>query len=509
MRSLVQADSVACSPESLVMRLRGEPGVVLLRSSLYEAAQARYSYVAARPFRTFRSFGSRCEVREEAAGWTAFGNPWPLLDRLMGRYELLDEWDVPFPLGGCFGYWGYDLKNFVEPRLPRRAADDLALPECCIGFYDSLVVFDHSLNKTWMVSTGLRPDGSRCATRAQEQMEFWAAALRGAASGGGVNRLSRGPERCSSGGEGPRTGEIASTFTREGFMRAVAEAQGYIRAGHIYQVNLAQRLSARCPGSAWGFFQRLAEVSPAPFAAYLDCGEFQVASSSPELFLRLSGASIQTRPIKGTRPRSGDPDRDAQLSYELQTSAKEMAELVMITDLLRNDLGRVCEYGSVRVPELARLERYAQVQHLVSTVEGRLRPGVTHLEALAACFPGGSITGAPKIRAMEIIDELEPTARGPYTGCLGYLGFNRESQFSIIIRTALCMGSAVHFHVGAGIVADSVPEAEYDETMAKAEGLLAALGRSGNRNAGMAGASQLLSGPGSASAAVSDPGGIR
>jgi para-aminobenzoate synthetase component 1 len=195
------------------------------------------------------------------------------------------------------------------------------------------------------------------------------------------------------------------------------------------------------------------------------------------MFIRLSGSQIITRPIKGTRPRSGDPVRDAQLTYELQTSSKEMAELVMITDLLRNDLGRVCEYGTVQVPELVRLERYAQVQHLVSTVEGRLRAGVTHFEAFARCFPGGSITGAPKIRAMEIIDELEPVTRGPYTGCIGYLGFNRESQLSIAIRTAVHRAGRIYFHAGAGIVADSIPEAEFDETMAKAGGFLAALGR--------------------------------
>jgi anthranilate/para-aminobenzoate synthase component I len=190
--------------------------------------------------------------------------------------------------------------------------------------------------------------------------------------------------------------------------------------------------------------------------------------------LRLSGNHILTRPIKGTRPRSADPTRDAQLTYELQRSEKEMAELVMITDLLRNDLGRVCEYGSVQVPELVRLERYRHVQHLVSTVEGRIRPGLTHLDALAACFPGGSITGAPKIRAMEIIDELEPVERGPYTGCLGYLGFNRESQLSIAIRTAILRDDRAYFHAGAGIVADSIPEAEYDETLAKARGFLLA-----------------------------------
>jgi para-aminobenzoate synthetase component 1 len=258
-------------------------------------------------------------------------------------------------------------------------------------------------------------------------------------------------------------------------MARVEAARRYIQAGDIYQVNLAQRFAAPCLFSGWEFHQRLAAVSPAPFAAYLDQGDLQLSSSSPELFLRLSGPHILTRPIKGTRPRSDDPTRDAQLTCELQTSPKEMAELVMITDLLRNDLGRVCEYGSVQVPELVRLERYSQVQHLVSTVEGRLRAGVTHFAAFASCFPGGSITGAPKIRAMEIIDELEPIARGPYTGALGYLGFNRESQLSITIRTAVIRGESVYFHAGAGIVADSIPEAEYEETVAKARGFMAAL----------------------------------
>jgi anthranilate/para-aminobenzoate synthase component I len=191
--------------------------------------------------------------------------------------------------------------------------------------------------------------------------------------------------------------------------------------------------------------------------------------------LRISGPSILTRPIKGTRPRSADPTRDAQLAYELQTSPKETAELVMITDLLRNDLGRVCEYGSVQVPELLRHETFAHVHHLVSTVTGRLRPDVTHFRALAACFPGGSITGAPKIRAMEIIDELEPVSRGPYTGAVGYLGFNRESQLSIAIRMALLKDGHAHYHAGAGIVADSHPEAEYDETLDKAAGFFAAM----------------------------------
>jgi para-aminobenzoate synthetase component 1 len=472
MRPLIQEVHTTHTPESLVGQLAGERGVILLRSAFFESPQARYSFVAARPFLEFRASGARCELRDAGGVREQFGNPWHVLDGLMARYELLDEADLPFPLGGCFGYWGYDLKNFVEPRLPRRAVNDLELPDCAVGFYGSLVVFDHRLGKTWIVSTGLGVDGSRGEPRAENEAEFWQTRLQSALAGPGLPGTLHPlpPTQVSTGKP-----VVSANLTRAEFIAKVGRAQRYIRAGDIYQVNLAQRLSAPAAGTGWDFFQRLATVSPAPFAAYLDCGEFQIASSSPESFLRLSGSQIVTRPIKGTRPRAADPTRDAQLTYELQTSPKEMAELVMITDLLRNDLGKVCEYGSVQVPELVRLERYPQVQHLVSTVEGRLRRDVTHFTAFASCFPGGSITGAPKIRAMEIIDELEPVTRGPYTGCIGYLGFNRESQLSIAIRTAVCLGNDIHFHAGAGIVADSVPEAEYEETLAKARGFLAAL----------------------------------
>ena len=463
MRPLLQEVVSAHSPETLVESIRGEPGIVLLRSALFESPQARYSFVAARPFLTLRSFGSRCEL--ESAGETReqFGNPWHILDALMSRYELLEELDLPFPLGGCFGFWGYDLKNFVEPRLSRRAVNDLELPDCHVGFHDCVVVFDHRLEKTWIVSTGLDADGSRDSARASERLEWWR------------HRLGTAPSSLPASSPAPTPMAATSNFSREDFIARVEQAQRYIRAGDIYQVNLAQRFTAPLSCSGWEFFLRLAAVSPAPFSGYLDCGGWQLVSSSPEMFLRLSGSHVVTRPIKGTRPRASDPTRDAQLTYELQTSAKEMAELVMITDLMRNDLGRVCEYGTVNVPELVRLERYPQVQHLVSTVEGRLRDGVTHFEAFAKCFPGGSITGAPKIRAMEIIDELEPVTRGPYTGCLGYLGFNRESQLNILIRSAVCREGMAHYHAGAGIVADSLPDAEFEETLAKAAGFMRAL----------------------------------
>lgn len=467
---LITEVAAACAPESLVERLQGEAGVVLLRSGSFDSPRARYSFVAARPFLRFRSWGSRCEVTWAGGQTVAYGNPWQVLDALMARYEMPDEPDWPFPLGGAFGCWGYGLKNFVEPQLTRRAADDLELPDCLVGFYGNLVVFDHGLDKTWIVITGLDQDGSRSEQRAREQAEFWNERLSNASpSFASIRGQHQAAETA------PDDLELQSTLSRHQFIRRVERAQAYIRSGDVYQVNLSHRLSAPWSASAWNLFQNMSAVSPAPFAAYLDGGDFQIVSSSPELFLRLSGAHVLTRPIKGTRTRSAEATRDAQLGYELQTSPKELAELVMITDLLRNDLGKICEFGSVQVPELARLERYPQVQHLVSTVEGRLRPVMTHSAALASCFPGGSITGAPKFRAMEIIDELEPVARGPYTGALGYLGFNRESQVSILIRAAICVAGRAWFHVGAGIVADSVAAAEYEETLAKARGFVEAL----------------------------------
>jgi aminodeoxychorismate synthase component I len=266
-------------------------------------------------------------------------------------------------------------------------------------------------------------------------------------------------------------------ITPEAYCGMARRAQEYIAAGDIYQACLAHRLRAPWSGHPWPFYEALRDYSPAPFAAYLALGDATVLSASPECFLRLSGRNILTRPIKGTRPRRADADADERSAYELITSPKEVAELVMITDLERNDLGRVCEYGSVHVSDLLHLERFEQVFHLVSTVEGILRPGISHIEAVAACFPGGSISGAPKKRALEIIAELETSPRGIYTGAVGFLGFNGESRFNIAIRTVVVRGDEATFHVGAGIVADSDPQREWQETLDKAAGILLAASR--------------------------------
>jgi para-aminobenzoate synthetase component 1 len=272
----------------------------------------------------------------------------------------------------------------------------------------------------------------------------------------------------------PFSVSFSSDMEKANFLRIVGRAQEYIAAGEIYQVCLAHRFRGKFEGDFWNYYEALRSVSPAPYSTFLRLGDEQVACASPESFLDIHDRYIRTRPIKGTRPRHPDPKRDSALAAELLASEKERAELVMITDLERNDLGKVCVPGSIRVSDLLRLEAYPQVFHLVSTVEGHLRNENSHIQALKSCFPGGSITGAPKKRAMEIISELEPIPRGLYTGAIGFFGYNGESQFNIVIRTAVEQRGQASFYVGAGIVADSDPKAEWEETLHKARGLLLA-----------------------------------
>lgn len=294
----------------------------------------------------------------------------------------------------------------------------------------------------------------------------------------GNPRLPDGAAREPTGGPG----KFRPDITREAYCAMVRRAQEYIAAGDIYQACLAHRWRAEWTGSPWPFYESLRHYSPAPYAGYLALGDTTLLSASPECFLRLSGRQVATRPIKGTRPRKDTGDDDERSAYELITSPKEIAELVMITDLERNDLGRVCEYGSVHVTDLLHLERFEQVFHLVSTVKGTLRPEVSHVETVSACFPGGSISGAPKKRAMEIIAELEPAPRGVYTGAAGFFGFNGESAFNIVIRSVVVRGNEATFHVGAGIVADSDPEREWQETLDKAAGIRLAAARLESKN---------------------------
>ena len=361
----------------------------------------------------------------------------------------------PF-LSGGIGYLAYELGRYLE-ELPGTAVDDLGLPELAFCFYDRVIAADNRTGRKTVVAS--TPAG-RGAGAVLEQ------ALARIAPGAGGSDTD-GPPQAEPG----TPLEFESGFTRGGYIEAVGRVKEYILAGDIFQANLSQRFSAPLVEPAWHLYRRLRRLNAAPFSAYLNFGGFAVASSSPERFLRVTGRHVETRPIKGTRRRSDDPKEDGRLKEELLSSLKDRAELSMIVDLLRNDIGRVCDYGSVHVTEHAVLESYATVHHLVSTVEGELHEGKDVMDLLHAAFPGGSITGAPKIRAMEIIDELEPTARSVYTGGIGYIGFDGNHDINVAIRTMIISGGRVFFQVGGGIVADSDPEDEYQETLDKGKAM--------------------------------------
>lgn len=402
-------------PSEVAGGLSHLPGFFYLDSSRLENGRqedySRFSIIAACPGSTLR--GNLFDDSD-------FGNLRELYESR--RYPDGSSPEPGSPEAGLYGYVSYE-GDFV------------------FGEYDDVLIFDHVLG-SWRESGCLSPlrEPLPEVRRSDAKIQF------------------------------------SSNLDRTSFCSLVERAQEYIAAGDIYQVNLSHRLSAPLPRpfEPFALYTKLREQSPAPYAGYTTLGGKIVMSSSPEQFLSMSGRQIQTRPIKGTRPRFRDREMDEKSAYDLITSAKEVAELVMITDLERNDLGQVCEYGSVVATELLKLERYAQVFHLVSTIEGTLRNEIDHLDAFRACFPGGSITGAPKKRAREIISELEPCPRGLYTGAIGCFGFNGESRFNIAIRTLVAEAGELHFHVGAGIVADSVPEKEWEETLHKAAGILQA-----------------------------------
>ena len=435
--------------------LDGLPHAFLLHSAL-EGARARWSFFGADPFARFR--GGRYDEGVE------------LWRRLAARSL---EGPAPFT-GGAVGAWTYDFGRRLE-RLPAIAHDDLGLPDVTLAFYDVVGAIDHATGAGWLVSSGLPLEGAAGRGRARRRLASFARRL---AAAGDADAHAACVTPAARAGGAPR-----STFARDSYRAAVERVRDHIRRGDIFQANLAQRWSVPLeprglpPGAtARALFAALTRRSPAPFAAFLDAGDHAVASASPERFLELRGARVETRPIKGTRPRGDDPATDAALARELAASAKDRAENVMIVDVLRNDLGRVCATGSVRATALCELEPFPQVFHLTSTVTGELATGLDAFDLLHACFPGGSITGAPKIRAMEIIERLEPVRRHIYTGAIGYVDWRGDADWNIAIRGALVTPGAIHVAAGGGITADSDPDAEYEETLHKAAGLARALG---------------------------------
>ncbi len=437
------------------------PYPLLLESARPSPRLGRYSFLAADPWQVLKRKGEGSD-------------PFAELASLLARYPLQAHRELPPFQGGAAGFLGYDLCHHLE-RLPSPRFDDLDLPDLCLGLYDWTLAWDHETGKTWLFSTGLPEAGAARETRAESRSAMVRKRLASPAPALAATRVPTPSP------PGPPTHPvrelpgIVSTFSREQYLSAVARTREYILAGDIFQANLSQRLEASVAEPPFEIYRRLRKRNAAPFAAYFDLGEAVIASASPERFLLLEGDRVETRPIKGTSPRGLSPRHDAALGEVLTESEKDRAENVMIVDLVRNDLSKVCADGSVEVPELCQVERYATVHHLVSTVVGRLRLGLGPVDLLRATWPGGSITGAPKPRAMEIIAELEPTRRSVYTGSLGYFSFGGAMDTSIAIRTFILKGGRAYFQVGGGIVADSVPEREYDETLDKARGMVAAL----------------------------------
>ena len=443
---------------------------------------ARFSFLTADPVAVVRSKGPRVEVLQSGTCHAAEGDA---LDVARGwlRDARIEPWPgLPPFQGGVAGYIGYDYGAVLE-RIPPTRYDDLALPDVLLGLYDWVIAWDHHAGEAWVVSLGLPGCGAERPARAAERLRMVTERLDGPA----VQRTSGSPSRPRDPG-GPAAPAypsdaaadigLRSTFTHRGYLDAVARVREYIVAGDIFQANLSQRFQAPLGEPPFELYRRLRRRNPAPFAAYLDFDGVTVLSASPERFLRLGGeGQVETRPIKGTRPRGLGPMHDAALGRALAESEKDRAENVMIVDLLRNDLSRVCRPGTVRVPELFALEQHPTVHHLVSTVVGELEPGADAVDLVRAAFPGGSITGAPKVRAMEIIAELEPTRRGVYCGSIGYLSASGAMDTSIVIRTFVAVDGEVYFQAGGGIVADSDPELEYRETLDKAAGLIRTLRR--------------------------------
>jgi len=470
----------APDPLDCCARLAGVPDLVFLDSASDPEHLGRHSFLAADPFTAVRAKGLLTQQLVDGTWIRVDADPLAHVRALLAPHGRPAVAALPPFQGGAAGYVGYDWGAALE-RVPRARYDDLAVPDLLLGLYDWVIAWDHQAGRAWVVSTGMPEKGAAQNRRAASRLAFVTERLArdaGCEMRDAPRHIPLPASRSSAAPSYPVPDApgVRSNFTRAGYLDAVARVIEYIRAGDIFQANLSQRLEAPLVGTPLALYDRLRRRNPAPFAAFLEFGDLVVASSSPERFLRVQpDGRVETRPIKGTRPRGVGPEHDAALALALAESEKDRAENVMIVDLLRNDLSRVCRPGTVRVPELFALEHYATVHHLVSTVVGELAPDHDAVDLLRAAFPGGSITGAPKVRAMQIIAELEPTARGVYCGAIGYLSATGTLDASIVIRTYLVRGHDVYFQVGGGIVADSDPEQEYRETLDKARGLIAAL----------------------------------
>jgi para-aminobenzoate synthetase component 1 len=435
----------------LTLKKQGQYPFFLDSSSAHKAL-SRYSFMGCDPVCILKAGDS---------------SPFALLRKMLDNHKIAKTQGLPPFLGGAVGFLGYDLGFALEEKLKKNVKDDVGIGDYFFGFYDTVIAVDHYAGQMYILSSGF-PETNKSLMRARalerlfdvERLLLEADCLR-------LHKSYLEKKKALV--------RITSNFSRTRYIQAIKKAKEYIRKGDIYQLNLSQRFEANTSIPADEIYANLRLLSPSSFSAYLDCGDFQVISSSPERFLNLQGNIVHTRPMKGTRPRGSSRNKDRLLRNELLNSSKDKAELLMIVDLERNDLGKVCKYGSVRVRSLRQVETYNTVFQTTATVEGILHKDKDRVDLIKACFPGGSITGCPKIRSMEIIEELEPTRRSIYTGSLGYLSFCGNMDLSILIRTILKKGSNVYFQTGGGIVADSQPDKEYEETMVKAKAMFKAI----------------------------------
>jgi anthranilate synthase component I len=438
------------TPVSAYLKLRGDGPSFLLESAEQGQRIGRWSFLGCRPRATIRmSLGDHPD-------------PYAAVAEELGRYRIAPLAGLPPFAGGAVGMFGYDLVRLEEPSVGEPNADPVGVPDLALMVSDLLLAFDHLRHEVTVLAS-VFADGDL-----ERSYREAAAAI------GEVRERLAGPAPRADGGR-RETPSLSSDIGSDGFAAAVERSQEYIRAGDVYQVVPSQRWSGDCPVDAFSIYRGLRTINPSPYMFFLDFEDFQIAGASPESLVKVTGRRVEQRPIAGTRPRAGSTAEDLELARALLADEKERAEHVMLVDLGRNDLGRVCEYGSVSVDELMAVETYSHVMHIVSSVSGSLRDGVSALDALRASLPAGTLSGAPKIRAMQIIDELEPSKRGPYGGAVGYLSYTGELDTCIYIRSALVKDGQVHVQAGAGIVADSDPDYEVRETEAKADAVLAAL----------------------------------
>jgi para-aminobenzoate synthetase component 1 len=461
------------------------PGFFFLDSGLAGHELSQYSYFGVSPFLSVRSRGDGIDVVEGKKIEHRHGNPLEILTALLRELRVTGGSPlVPFA-GGGVGYFSYELGR-VTAEVDLKASDDLGLPEMYVSFYKSILAYEHK-SRRWLgaavdLAGGRGPTiRKRLGNEIEKLRELASKPHRGVPTAATApvedeEEVTESVEDAIQGHRFPVDGvNVISTMSREEYLSAVHRIKEHIAAGDIYQANLTQRWSVPFDGDPAVLYDALRRASPAPYGIYMNAGECIVAGSSPESFLTVSGRAVETRPIKGTRRRGATPEEDEQLRRELTESHKDKAELTMIADLERNDLGKVCESGSVEVKELYRLESFANVHHLVSVIRGELKSPLDFRDLMDATFPSGSVTGAPKKRALEILDEVEGTVRGPYTGAMGFLGLDGSLSLNVAIRTLVLSQGICHLGVGSGIVADSVPEAEYDECVVKAKGMLSAL----------------------------------